>query len=185
MATLLLSACAGTGGSLDPGAGESNDCVPSVPASVPIDGDPNQTIEDIVEAMTGFRQTADFPGEESIDDPNHGGVYGDRRGGIVVTVLDCSAIDVDELARIAGGSAQVRFVEVAHSWQELNGYRDVLVSELDRAGVPGDVFIESTPQGRSIEVRTPDLDALPSDFAASVPTDAYTVVESDDLPREG
>ncbi len=135
--------------------------------------------------MTGFRQTADFPGEESIDDPNHGGVYGDRRGGIVVTVLDCSAIDVDELARIAGGSAQVRFVEVAHSWQELNGYRDVLVSELDRAGVPGDVFIESTPQGRSIEVRTPDLDALPSDFAASVPTDAYTVVESDDLPREG
>ncbi|MGI9528344.1 MAG: hypothetical protein ACR2NG_01415 [Acidimicrobiia bacterium] len=180
---LVLPACAITGG-----ASGSDDCVPSISGSVPIPGDPDRKIEDIVEAMTGWSQEdleEPVTIEDVIQDPNFGGVYGDRQGGIIVTVLDCSAIDVDELARIAGGSDGIRFVEVVYGWHQINEFRDALANELRDLGVPLDVPIESTVNGRHIEVRTPDLDALPDGFGAGVPEDAYTLVESDDLPREG
>lgn len=173
---LILSACSA---GVDPSA---DDCAPSIPESVPVEGDPDRSIEDIIEAMTGEGQVDDVPVEDKIDDPNFGGVYGDQRGGIIVAVVDCSNIDVDELARIAGGSAAVSFVEVEYSWREVEAIRDRLVAELREAGVPGDVSIESTPEGRRIEVRTPSLSALPSDFGATLPDGAFTLVETDDLP---
>lgn len=180
--TLLLSACGMVGNASDTG-----DCVPSVDASVPVEGDPDRKIEDIIEAMTGWSEdelVEPMTVEDKIDDPNFGGVYGDQQGGIIVTVLDCSAIDVDELARIAGGSGAVRFVEVDYNWHQINEFRDALVGELREAGVPFDVPIVSTVGGRQIEVRTPDVNALPGGFGAAVPEDAYTLVETDDLPRE-
>lgn len=54
---------------------------------------PDRRIEDIVELMTGERKTGDEdPVEETIDDPNFGGVCGDFQGGVVVAVLDCSKV---------------------------------------------------------------------------------------------
>lgn len=176
---LALSACSAGDDST-----VSGDCIPSTPGSVPIEGDPDRTIEDIIEAMTGERQVDDVPVEDKIDDPNFGGVYGDQKGGIIVTVLDCSSIDVDELARIAGGSKAVTFVEVEYNWHDTEAFRDRLVDELREAGVPGDVPIESTIKGRKIEVHTPDLAALPEDFGATLPEKVFTLVETDDLSRE-
>ena len=163
------------------------DCVPTIDASVPVPGDPNRRIEDIIEAMTGWSDADIVEGmtlEDEIDDPNFAGVYGDRKGGVIVAVVDCSSIDVDEIAEIAGGSGAVSIVEVPHNWREVNGFRDTLVAELRAAGLEGDVNINSTSDGRMIEVRTPDLAALPDGFGSTVPSGAFTLVETDDITRE-
>ncbi len=167
-----------------PDEAANSDCVPTIDASVPPVGDPNRKIEDIIEAMTGMSQEDIVEGltlEDEIADPNFAGVYGDRKGGIIVTVVDCSVIDVDEVAEIAGGADSVTIVEVPYNWREVNGFRDTLLSELGRAGIAGDVAIESTVEGRKIEVRTPDVGALPSGFGDTVPSTAYTIVETDDI----
>ena len=78
----------------------------------------------------------------------------------------------------------MRIVEVPHNWGEVNGFRDTLVAELRGAGLNGDVNIESTSEGRKIQVRTPDVDALPDGFGSTVPSDAFTIVETDDITRE-
>lgn len=122
--------------------------------------------------------------ENEIADPNFAGVYGDFKGGIIVTVVDCSVIDVDEIAEIAGGTDAVKIVEVPHNWREVNGFRDTLLSELRSADIAGDVAIESTEEGRKIEVRTPEIGALPSGFGNTVPSSAYTIVETDDIIRQ-
>ena len=169
------------------GEASGSDCDPTIDASVPVSSDPNRKIEDIIEAMTGWSDADIVEGmtlEDEIDDPNFAGVYGDRRGGIIVTVVDCSLIDVDEIAEIAGGAEAVRIVEVAHNWREVNGFRDTLVAELRGAGLDGDVNIESTSEGRKIEVRTPDIDALPDGFGITVPSTAFIIVETDDISRE-
>ena len=180
---VVLAVSVAACGVLDPAA--DSECVSTIDASVPPVGDPDRKVEDITELLTGERQTDDAPVEEKIDDPNFGGVYGDRNGGIIVTVVDCSAIDVDRIAEIAGGAEAARIVEVPYNWREVNGFRDTLVSELRRAFVAGDVSIESTENGRKIEVRTPDVDALPGGFGSTVPSTAYTIVETDDLIRPG
>ncbi len=164
-----------------------SECVPTIDASVPPAGDPNRKIEDIIEAMTGWSEEDIVEGmtlEAEIDDPNFGGVYGDFKGGIIVTVLDCSAINVDEIAAIAGGAAAVKIVEVPYNWRQVTGFRDTLVAELSSADVAGDVLIESTVEGRKIEVRTPDLGALPDGFGSTVPSNAFTIIGTDDLMRE-
>lgn len=178
---LVMGACGGSGEASDP------DCVPTIDASVPVSGDPDRKIEDIIEAMTGWSEADIVEGmtlEDEIGDPNFAGVYGDFKGGIIVTVVDCSAIDVDEIAEIAGGAEAVKIVEVPHNWREVNGFRDTLVAELQSAGLEGDVLIESTSEGRKIEVRTPDVDALPDGFGSTVPSTAFIIVETDDLIRE-
>ena len=178
---LVMGACGGSEEASD------LDCVPTIDASVPVSGDPNRKIEDIVEAMTGWSDADIVEGmrlEDEIDDPNFAGVYGDFKGGIIVTVLDCSAIDVNEIAEIAGGSNAVKFVEVDYNWRQVESFRDALVQELHEADVPFDVPIESTEEGRRIEVRTPDTSALPEDFGSTIPADAYTIVETDAIPRE-
>jgi len=70
------------------------------------------------------------------------------------------------------------------NWHQVEGYRDALILEIRRSGVPFDVAIESTEQGRMIEVRTPDIASLPDGFGSPVPADAYTIIETDVLPRE-
>ena len=175
------------GGCGDPEETSSSDCVPTIDASVSVSGDPNRKIEDIIEAMTGWSYADIVEGmtlEDEIDDPNFAGVYGDFSGGIIVTVVDCSVIDVDEIAQIAGGSEAVRIVEVPHNWREVNGFRDTLVAELRSAGLEGAVLIESTSEGRKIEVRTPDVDALPEGFGSTVPSTAFIIVETDQIFRE-
>ena len=179
--SLAIAACGA------PEEASGSNCVPTIDASVPVSGDPNRKIEDIIEAMTGWSDADIVEGmtlEDEIDDPNFAGVYGDFTGGIIVTVVDCSLIDVDEIAEIAGGADAVRIVEVPHNWREVNGFRDTLDGELRSAGLEGDVLIESTSEGRKIEVRTPDVAALPEGFGDTIPSTAFTIVETDDIVRE-
>lgn len=82
-----LAACG-----LSDGATVAPDCVPTTPESAQSPGDPDRRIEDIIEVLTGERQTDDVPVEDKITDPNFGGVWGDFQGGVVVAVLDCSKV---------------------------------------------------------------------------------------------
>ena len=172
---LTLAAC----GQTDPAA-QSDYCVPTVPASVEPSGDPDRRIEDIIEYLTGERQTGDEdPVEETVDDPNFGGVWGDFEGGVVVAVLDCSEVDANKLAEMAGGSDSLYLIEVPYTFNQVNAYRDELLQELNEVGVEGDVLIDSTLEGRVIEVRVQNLESLPQSFGSNVPADVYEVVEGD------
>ena len=147
--------------------------------------DPDHRIEDIIEHLTGERQTGDLdPVEETIDDPNFGGVWGDRAGGVVVAVLDCSLVDGATLAAMAGGSARLVLIEVNHTFREVEAFRDDLLQELRELGVEGDVGVDSTLSGRRIEITVEDRTSLPADFGSGVPADLFTVVEGE-VAREG
>lgn len=169
---LVLSAC-GQPGSVT----TSDDCTPSTPASVEPPGDPDRRIEDIIEYLTGERQTDDVPVEDKIDDPNFGGVWGDFEGGIVVAVLDCSEVDANQLAEMAGGSGSLHLIEVPYTFKQIDNFRDDLMRELGDVGVEGAVLINSTVEGRTIEVVIEDLDSLPQSFGSDVPSEVYEVVE--------
>lgn len=182
---VTLASCAGPLNEPSASAGPvdaisaSDDCVPTVAASVEPPGDPDRRIEDIIEFLTGERQTSDLdPVEETIADPNFGGVWGDFAGGVVVAVLDCSLVDADTLAEMAGGSASLHLIEVPHTFKEIDAFRDLLVGQLAELDLPGDVFINSTLTGREMEVHVRDLDELPASFGSGVPAGLYHVVES-------
>ena len=165
------------GGDVDP------DCVPGEVEGAPF-ALPDRRIEDIIFYLTGERQTGDEdPVEDTIQDPNFGGVWGDFRSGIVVAVLDCSQVDADELARIAGGPGYLHLIEVPYTFREVDGFRDALIAELRTLDVPAEIFIDSTDTGRHITVQLPDPDVLPDDFGSGVPEDLFSVVEGD-LARE-
>ena len=100
---------------------------------------------------------------------------------MVVAVLDCSVIDVNEVARLAGPDGALRIIEVPHTFVEVNGFRDSLRAELEAADIPADLTIESTVSGRHIDVRVLDTAALPADFGRNAPEDVYSIVETDDL----
>ena len=178
----LVSACA------LPGSSEvqtqNDECVPTS-TSVESPSDPDRRIEDIVEALTGERQTGDHdPAEETIDDPNFGGVWGDFQGGVVVAVLDCSKVDANQLAELAGGAEYLHLIEVPFTFKQVNGFRDALVQDLETVGVAGDVFIESTLTGRMIEVHVLEGAQLPDTFGYPVPADAFRVIEVEELVSE-
>lgn len=181
---LVVGACGSVANNVDlssPTQTQDSDCVPDDVAGLPLTS-PDRRIEDMVEAMTGERQTGDEdPVEETIDDPNFGGVWGDFQGGVVVAVLDCSKVEANELARIAGGSEYLHLIEVPYTFKQVDGFRDALVQELRTLGVAGDVFIESTPTGRHIEVHVLDPERLPDAFGAEIPADAFTVVVTGEL----
>ena len=162
---------------------QSVDCVPTDDSGAQPLSSPDRRHEDIIEAMTGERQTDDVPVEDKIDDPNFGGVWGDFQGGVVVAVLDCSKVDANELARIAGGAEYLHLIEVPHTYWQVTNFRDALAAELHALGVAGDIYINSTLTGRFIEVRVLDLDALPETFGADIPNDAFTIVEVTGLTR--
>ncbi len=144
------------------------------------DGDPNRRIEDMIEHLYGVNE--DGPEgqeriEDRIDDPNFGGVYGDSAGGIVVAVLDCSQVDVQAVVSIAGGPDEVRIVEVEHTFPEVDSFRDTLLQQLWHAGVQGSVVINSTVDGRFIDVIVEDTSQLPAGFGSNVPRNAFDVFE--------
>ncbi len=159
----------------------SDDCVPTTPASVPPTGDPTQRHEDIIEELTGERQTDDVPVEEKIDDPNFGGVWGDFQGGIVVAVIDCSEVDANWIAEIAGGSDYVHLIEVPYTFNEVEAFRYALYNDLTTLGIEGDVSVNSTLAGREIEVHVLDADAVPDSFGSTVPDDAYGIIETESV----
>lgn len=189
---LLAAACSddtvpttdlGRASGSDP-AGVSDDCLPE--EDVAAFGIPpsNNRHEDIIELLTGQQQTSDLdPVEDTIDDPNFGGVWGDTQGGIVVAVLDCSEVDANELARIAGGPDYLRLIEVPHTFKQVTDLSDVLIQELQNVGVEGVVRIDSTLSGRLIVVGVLDLEALPADFGSTVPADAFTVIQIESLDK--
>lgn len=174
IAVLVLSAC----GQVSSTAGDG-DCLPSTPDSFEPPGDPNRRIEDIIEYLTGERQTDEVAVEEKIDDPNFGGVWGDFEGGVVVAVLDCSEVDANLLAEMAGGSGSLHLVEVPYTFRETEEFRDALYQDLQELDIEGDVSVESTVAGRKIEVHVLNATALPDSFGSGVPDDAYEIIETE------
>lgn len=156
-----------------------DDCAPSTPASVQPEGDPDRRIEDIIEYLTGERQTDDVPVEEKIDDPNFGGVWGDFEDGVVVAVLDCSEVDANHLAEMAGGSDYLHLIEVPYTFRQTEEFRDSLHQDLQELGIEGDVAVQSTVTGRKIEVHVLNEAAIPESFGSGVPDDAYEIVETE------
>lgn len=155
------------------------DCVPGFVVAEPL-SNPDRRIEGIIETLTGERQLGDMdPVEETITDPNFGGVWGDFQGGIVVAVLDCSLVDPDDLARMAGGVDYLHLIEVPYTYRQVDAFAATLARELRALGLVDDVRIESTLEGRVIEVRVLDSQLLTDSFAPEVPDDAYVVIESD------
>lgn len=180
VAVALGSACgvADSQSSANDDSAINPECVPGSVTGFPI-SQPDRRIEDIIEYLTGERQVGDEGNvEERITDPNFGGVWGDFRGGVVVAVVDCSLVDADELARMAGGVGYLHLIEVPYTWRQVQDFRDQLGHELFELGIESAVNIESTLQGRIIEVRVTDAGLLPASFAPDVPSDAYVVVES-------
>jgi hypothetical protein len=178
IAATLGSACGATDSPPSADTAVDPDCVPGSVTGYPI-SQPDRRIEDIIEYLTGERQVGDEGRvEEKVTDPNFGGVWGDFKAGVVVAVLDCSLVDADELARMAGGVGYLHLIEVPYTWREVQDFRDQLGRALHELGIESDVNIESTLQGRIIEVKVIDADLLPESFASDVPSDAYVVVES-------
>jgi hypothetical protein len=173
---LLLSACAQPAETTTATA-----CEPTTPGSVGLSGDPNTVIEDIIEYLTGERAAADedVAVEEKVDDPNFGGVWGDFHGGVVVAVLDCSKVDANRLAEMAGGSDSLHLIEVRYTYRQTEEFRDALEHDLEDLDIPGDVSIESTLTGREITVHVLDVSAVPSALGEGIPDDAYEVTETD------
>lgn len=182
LVALLATACGST-------TATDTDCQPgdNVIGGLGPSGDPDRRIEDIEFVLTGLRQFTDEDGDigEMTEDPNFGGVWGDFKGGIIVAVTDCSKVDADELARIAGGADKLTVVEVSHTYRQVNGYRDALAIELRQNGIAADLPINSTTSGRFIEVQVLNRDDLPENFGATVPRDLYTVVEVDRVAPKG
>lgn len=158
---------------------QSDDCVPTAPASMQPPGDPDRIIEDLIEELTGERQTDDVPVEDKIHDPNFGGVWGDFQGGVVVAVLDCSQVDANRLAEMAGGSGQLHLIEVPYTFRQLEGFRDALHQDLQNNNIEGDVSVQLTLTGRKIEVHVLDAGTLPASFGSGVPGDAFEIIETE------
>lgn len=172
---LLGAGCSSLFGSDAP----NPDCIPTEVDGAPI-SKPDLRFEDIVERLTGYRQTE--ANEESggiTDHPNFGGIWGDRQGGIVVAVLDCSKVDANELAYMAGGAEYLYLIEVPYTDRQWLDLKTELWRELDALGIEFDMNTERTQTGRIIEVRVRDAGALPDSFGSGIPDDAYVVVEAE------
>lgn len=156
-------------------------CAPGPDPSVSADEaiDPGQRSEALVKFLTGIDELVLQEEEEGVDivydDPNYGGVWGDFAGGWVVAVLDCSIVDADRIAEIAGGADAVRLIHVAHTFEEVDDFRDRLVSELRASGVAADVLIDSTLTGRRIRVIVNDAEQLDENFGSDIPETAFTI----------
>lgn len=183
----VLAACGSTTGA--PGAAAQRasapDCVPDENLVIePLAGE-DRRFENVEEYLTGYR-LEDLPEgqEEPNADLNWGGIWGDFAGGMVVAVLDCSVVDVNEVASLAGPEGELRIIEVPYTFDEVNAFRDSFTAQLTAAAIEGDLPIELTLTGRHIEVRVRDASALPNDFGREIPEDIYSIVETDDLFSE-
>jgi hypothetical protein len=98
-------------------------------------------------------------------------------GAIVVALVDPARADRAKLARIAGGKEHLRVIDVEHSWDQVQGFRDKLLAALDKRGVPAGVRVNSTGQGRKLEVFSPKPGSVPRDVLGLVPAGLVSVVE--------
>ncbi len=172
---VLGAGCTSLSGDDSPNA----DCVPTEVDGAPLT-EPDRRFEDIVERLTGFRQTEE--NEESGDitgHPNFGGIWGDRQGGIVVAVLDCSKVDANEIAYLAGGAEYLYLIEVPYTDREWLDFKLGLWQEIGALDTQADMSTKRSQTGRILEVRVRDMGALPDSFGAGVPDDAYVIIESD------
>lgn len=155
------------------------DCGPTEVDGAPLT-EPDRRFEDIVERLTGYRQTEE--NEESggiTDHPNFGGIWGDRQGGIVVAVLDCSKVDANEIAYLAGGAEYLYLIEVPYTDRQWLDVKTELGQELEALGIEYDMNAVRSQTGRILEVRVRDVGALPDSFAFGTPDDAYVVIEAE------
>jgi len=174
--TLLVAGTVVAACSQPPRTSPNPDCVPSVPAYLVTPGDQQAKLEGIIEYLTGERPTGDLAVfEGTVEDPNFGGVWGDRWGGFVVAVLDCSKVDADTLAEIAGGSEKLKLIEVEYTYRQLTLFRDTLVLQVNELGIDGEVAGLVDPGG-PIVVYVPESATVPRSFGSGVPDDAYRVV---------
>lgn len=171
---LLVAACGDDGAPTEVGGG-GTDRDWTGPATVcepsgSIEGAGSSTpFEDVEEYLTGFRITEENEGEPPPADTNFGGVWGDFAGGLVVGLVDCSVVDIDEVTRLGGGSDDVRIIEVRASYTE---HYDAIGTALDRLsglGVEGMATTDWTLEGPVVTLRVEDLDAIPADFGADLP----------------
>ncbi len=155
------------------------DCVPTESGGAPL-VKPDLRFEDIVERLTGYRQTEENEETGGITDhPNFGGIWGDQQGGIVVAVLDCSKVDANEIAYLAGGAEYLYLIEVPYTDREWLDFKLGLWQEIGALDTQADMSTKRSQTGRILEVRVRDMGALPDSFGAGVPDDAYVIIESD------
>jgi hypothetical protein len=152
-------------------------CMPDPTIEIePLTGE-DRRFESIEAFLTGYR-LEDFPeGEEPANaDANWGGIWGDFKAGIVVAVLDCTLVDLNEVAQLAGPSGTLRIIEVPYTVAETEQFKNDLYQALLAADIPGSVPVDSTLIGREITVKVAYLVDVPDNFAPTVPRDAYEIV---------
>ena len=176
--TTVTGDAAGSGSSQ---AGQPCEPGPSPDAGVDDTIDPDRRAEALVLHLTGVDElavTEENEGEElRYDDPNYGGVWGDFAGGWVVAVLDCSQVDPDRIAQLAGGPDAVRLIKVAYAFEELNDFQDVLSEQMSATGIPFGLGVDSTLDGRELILTVEDEGQLPGNVGEGIPADAYRVEE--------
>ncbi len=136
-------------------------------------------IELVVEAVTGIGPSNMVEGELPDYGPNYGGIWQDQLDGgrIVLAVVDVSLVDVEALQQIVGGADYLKIVEQPFTYNEIEEYRQMLDSELEKLGVARYVAAVHSDRGRLLEVRVSDPDSLPASFGSTVPPGAFTVVQ--------
>ncbi|MDH5372742.1 MAG: S1 family peptidase, partial [Acidimicrobiia bacterium] len=138
-------------------------------------------MEEIVRVVTGVDEaTVD---EVTLPDygSNFGGIMQDQmNGGVIVLALrDPSLVDIPRLEKLAGGASFLKVVKQDFSYNEIEDFRTVLESELDKLGVERNVTAVWSERGRSLEVRVEAPLLLPLSLAASVPEGAFAVVRGE------
>jgi hypothetical protein len=135
----------------------------------------------VVEAVAGIGQDDTVEGELPDYGPNYGGIWQDQLDGgrIVLAVVDASLLDVESLHRILGGADHLEIVEQPSTYNEIEEYRQMLESELEKLGVPSDVAAVCSDRGRLLEVRVADPESLPESFGNDVPPGAFEIVGGD------
>lgn len=172
-ATLGVAGCGATDGlQVDEASGDCGDVEP-VPTSTPTSNDPFEA------AVEYLRQGP--PAVEGTDpdySPWFGGVYATPpdRSVVVVAVTDLCLVDRSELEAVVS-PAPLRLIEVSYGFDEITAFRDELVSRLAAAGVPASTPIDSTDEGRIINVVTPSPEDVPSDVFDGLPNDVIVLRE--------
>lgn len=182
----LTSAACGAAAEIELGIQERDQVLckpgPSPDAGIDETVETDRRVEALVLHLTGIDELVvqeESEGEDIVyDDPNYGGVYGDFNGGLVVAVVDCSLVDADRIAQIAGGPDAVQLIEVPYSFEEVNGFADELLHR------EVDVSIDSTTSGRWIVVTVEDVGDLPRNYGDGVPEDVFSVVEGERFTAE-
>lgn len=147
-------------------------------------------MEDIVLKITGIPpgpRSGVSEGDRPDYGPNYGGIWQDQLDGgrIVVAVVNRDSISVEELERIAGGPDNLKIVEQAFSYNELENYRDMLEVDLQEMGLPPHVSAVWGPEGRRLEITVRDLDAVVGKVGKDIPAEAFSIGEGTPFREAG